>query len=605
LIVAAPEGVSRLFSAKTRKKLWLALIGSIVVAVAEVAGISAVLPLMQLITGASADEGALGLVNSLLGHPSESTVAIFVACTIFIAFLAKGLFTIWFRWWLIGFVAEQERETAIELLRRYLAAPYWLHLQRNTAELVRTMNDAVGQTYSMVVVGAISAVTELITVVAVGAALVILMPGPALLLLLYFGVAGLVLQQSIKRKATNAGEVMAHASFQMYQAAFQALGGVKEITVRQNAEHFLSAYRSARNGYVKARRTSAFLNEFPRYVLELVFIVGIALLTVVVFSSSPSEQALSMLALFVAAGFRLLPSMVRAVASINAIRIGRKSISLVLADLSTELDPAQGPTSEGRFTWHDAIRIDDLSFAYSSDSTDVLHRISLDIPAGSSLALVGASGAGKSTLVDLLLGLHTPRSGRITVDGWDIQEDISLWQRSLGLVPQDIYLMDDTIASNIAFGESAAKIDQERLSAAVTKAQLDELLPVLPEGLDTMVGERGVRLSGGQRQRIGIARALYLQPQLVILDEATSALDNETERRITDTIESLHGEMTIVVVAHRLSTIRNCDRVLFLKDGEIEASGTFDEVEAQSPDFASLVALASLRPAAAAPVGES
>jgi ABC-type multidrug transport system fused ATPase/permease subunit len=210
------------------------------------------------------------------------------------------------------------------------------------------------------------------------------------------------------------------------------------------------------------------------------------------------------------------------------------------------------------------------------------------------VALVGASGAGKSTIVDLVLGLHRPTGGRITVDGVDIAESIPTWQRTLGLVPQDVYLIDESLRSNVAFGEVADDIDEARIIEAVTRAQLDDLIASLPDGLDTFVGERGIRLSGGQRQRIGIARALYSRPQVLILDEATSALDNETERLITETIEALRGDMTIIVVAHRLSTVRNCDLVVFLSQGRVEVEGTFDEVRAGSAEFANLVALGTL-----------
>jgi ABC-type multidrug transport system fused ATPase/permease subunit len=209
--------------------------------------------------------------------------------------------------------------------------------------------------------------------------------------------------------------------------------------------------------------------------------------------------------------------------------------------------------------------------------------------------LVGASGAGKSTIVDIMLGLYLPSSGRVTANGTDIRTILPKWQRSLGLVPQEVYLLDDDLRANIAFGEPDDLVDETRLAEAIAGAQLDELVASLPEGLETFVGERGVRLSGGQRQRIGIARALYTRPRLLILDEATSALDNETERRIAETIHALHGSVTIVIVAHRLSTVRNCDQVVLLKDGVVTAVGGFEELQVVSPDFARMVELGNLK----------
>ncbi len=225
----------------------------------------------------------------------------------------------------------------------------------------------------------------------------------------------------------------------------------------------------------------------------------------------------------------------------------------------------------------------------------MLDDIDLRIPAGSTVALVGSSGAGKTTLADVLMGLHPPTAGRVAVDGVDIRTDIVGWQRSIGMVPQDVYVLDATLRANVAFGEAPDAVNERRLSAALTRAQLDDLIAELPNGVDTIVGERGGRLSGGQRQRIGIARALYLEPSVLVLDEATSALDSETERRITDTIESLRGQMTVVVIAHRLSTVRNCDLLLYLEQGRIAASGTFESVIAESPAFARLVKLGSAR----------
>ena len=237
-----------------------------------------------------------------------------------------------------------------------------------------------------------------------------------------------------------------------------------------------------------------------------------------------------------------------------------------------------------------------LTFAYADQpDTLVLRGVDLDIRAGRTVAVVGSSGAGKSTFIDILLGLHRPLDGEVTAGGTSIFANLPAWQRALAVVPQDVMLLDETLRANIAFDE---EVDDERLSEAVARAQLNDLVRGLPEGLDTEVGERGVRLSGGQRQRIGIARALYRRPAMLVLDEATSALDNETERRLTDTIESLRGTMTMVIVAHRLSTVRHCDQLIFMSQGRVATVGTFDEVAAANAEFAHLVALGQLVPAA-------
>lgn len=589
-----PPGMGALFSRRTKRKLVLAIAGSVGVATAEVVGIAAVLPLMQLLTGSSTNSGILGWMATRMGSPSDLELATVLASCVFAAFLVKGLLTIAFRWWLLGFINTQESETATALLRQYLEAPYWLHLQRNSAGLVRTMNDAVSQTYSNVVVGIISALSELATIAGVCLVLLALMPVPAVGAMLYFAVAGYAFEVLVRRRASAAGERLLSTAGAAYQAAFQALGGVKEIKVRRRAAHFVGEYAAARDEFAVAKRTTSFIGELPRYVLELIFIVGVAGMTIGVFSFSNSNDALTMLALFVAAGFRLLPSLVRLVGSLNAMRMGRPGLDLVLADFVGLPGAGENFAQGAPLPLRERIRFENVGFGYPGAEVVVLDGVTFDVPAGTSLAVVGGSGAGKSTLVDLLLGLHPPDKGRILVDGTDIATSIPGWQRTIGLVPQDVYLLDDTLRANVSFGENPSQIDGPRLDEAVKLAQLDELIAGMPEGLDSVVGERGARLSGGQRQRIGIARALYLRPQVLVLDEATSALDNETERRITETIEALHGRMTIVVVAHRLSTVRNCDQLVFLENGRVEAIGAFEHVRESNSAFARLVELGSL-----------
>jgi ABC-type multidrug transport system fused ATPase/permease subunit len=241
-----------------------------------------------------------------------------------------------------------------------------------------------------------------------------------------------------------------------------------------------------------------------------------------------------------------------------------------------------------------SLRVEGVAFRYPGGERDVLRDVDLEVPMGTSLALVGGSGAGKSTLADVMLGLHEPTSGRVTVDGADVRTVRNAWRRAVGYVPQDVFLLDATLAENIAFDVDRAHVDEARLGSAVAAAQLDDVVAGLPDGLESQLGERGSRLSGGQRQRVGIARALYRDPQVLVLDEATSALDNETEHRIAGTLEALRGELTVVMIAHRLSTVRTADQVAFLKDGRVEAIGSFDEVRRASPDFERLVRLGSL-----------
>lgn len=592
-----PAGISVLFSPETRRRLALCVLGSVVAAGLEIIGVAAVVPLMQLLTGAPPDSGVLGRLSALFGDPPTNQLAIIIAVIVFSAFVLKALFSLVFRWWMAGFLAVQEAETSTAMLRRYLAAPYWVHLQRHSQEFARTLTQSVDQTYQLVVAGAITAMTEAAAVVALVLVLLVLNPLPAIAAVIYFVIAGVAFERVIRAPATRAGEVFQSASLDMHVTVVQTLQGIKEVKVRRTSGFFLDRFDRQRRRYARARRVYTFLNDLPRYVLELVFVGGVAVLTAVTLARGDSATTLTTLALFFAAGFRMLPSLIRIVGAMQAIRTGSPAVQLVLDDVrSTELldAPPDDPRETRRTPLRSRLDVEDVTYRYPNSTAIVLDGVSLSVAAGTSVALVGTSGAGKTTLVDVVLGLHRPERGRVLVDGVPIDDDLAAWQRSIGLVPQDVYLIDDTLRANIALGEPDELVDEHRLVQAVRMAQLDEHVASLPNGLDTLVGERGARMSGGQRQRLGMARALYRKPDVLVLDEATSSLDNETERRISEVISTLHGTMTVLVVAHRLSTVRSCDQIVFLEGGRVGAVGTFDEVRRTSPTFNHLVELGSL-----------
>lgn len=584
----------RILDRATQTRLKLAVVGLLVVSLFEMLGLVLLLPLMQMFAGASTDTGALGRMSSAFGHPSDGALATILAGIVFGAFLIKGVFTLVFRWWIIGFLNVQAAITSDSLFSRYLAAPYAMHLRRNSADLVRVIQDGVARTYLNAVIGFLTIISEGTTILAVTAVLFVLRPLPALGTIVYFTVVGYAFLRFVKRRAQRASAELIDSAADVYQAAFQGLGGIKEVQVRRKANHFLERYERSRMVLAKASQMALFLGEAPRYVMEMLFMIGIALMSIIVFTGSDAKQAAATLGLFVAAGFRILPSMVRLFASTNGMRIGQESMRLVNRDLYELKDMVETSTDIEPLDFSREISVEHVSFRYEDSNRSVLSDVSLQIDFGESLALVGSSGAGKTTLVDIILGLHQPSEGRVMVDGQDIAETTDRWQRAIGLVPQDVFLLDESLEANIAFGETPDEIDAERLAEAIERAQLADLVESLPEGTTTFIGERGVRLSGGQRQRIGVARALYLRPRLLVLDEATSSLDSQTERQITSTIESLHGHQTMLVVAHRLSTVRRCDQLVFMRDGRIETRGTFDQVRRDNAEFAHLVQLGSL-----------
>ena len=594
-----PPGSGVLFDDATRRRLVLALVGSVVLAVMELLGLGALLLLMQQLTSEPGTSAVPDVVRDVLGDPGPRALLAWLGGAVLVVFVVKGLFALRFRWWLLHFLAMQEARTAQRLLAGYVRGPWWRVLERSGADLIRSMFDNTSAVYGMVIAPSMLIATEGVTIVAVLIFLLVAMPVPTVAAIGFLGGVSYLVNRSVRARARRLGQELSAASGRSYSTAFHARFGIKEIKVRRAEDHFLGEFREARDSWGRAKGTVIFLGEMPRYVLEVLFIVSALLVIVLVFVTAGEGRALALIALFVAAGFRVLPSAVRIVGARTTVRTGLPQMENVVRDLledleagATEPTPASSAPAS-RLAVTTSVELRDVHFRYPTSDHDVIDGVDLTIPAGHSVAFVGSSGAGKSTLVDLVLGLHTPTSGQILVDGRPVHDDIAAWQRSIGLVPQDVYLLEGTLRENIVLGLDG-EVDEDHLRDVVEQAQLTDLVAELPDGLDSELGDRGSRVSGGQRQRIGIARALYVRPALLVLDEATSALDNETERRVTETIESVRGTVTSIVVAHRLSTVRHCDEVLFLEGGRVASRGTFEEVAADNAAFAELVRLGRL-----------
>ncbi|MGW9631493.1 ABC transporter ATP-binding protein [Agromyces sp. NPDC055520] len=557
-------------------------------------GVAAMVPLTQLIGGADTDSGALAVISDLLGTSDPTTLIPIVAGVVAVLFVVKSLVSIVFRWQLLGRTSRVSADAASALLRSYVLAPYAAHRARRLREIYRSVNDAVSQATS-VLLAVVSICTDLAVLVAITVVLAITDPVVTIVTVLVFGIFVVGLQRVLRRTQTRLGEESAELSLVAWQYLLPSLDGFREARLSSRGEDFVQGYRSARLRGARLGRDMGIIGDIPRYTLEIGFVVAVAAISVYLFRVGTPAQALVVLGVFAAAALRALPTLTRVSSNIATLRTGQAGLRIFLAsaeELRSGGEHDEQPRDQARYLGD--LVLDGVEFRYPDADAPVLDNLSLRIPRNTTIAFVGSSGAGKSTLIDLVLGLLEPTRGSIECGGRPIADDLAAWYAGLGVVPQDVFLFNDTVATNVAFEIDPDRVDVARVREALAMAQLDEVIAAMPDGVHTVVGERGVRLSGGQRQRLGIARALYRRPTVLVLDEATSALDNETEHQISQTLARLSGTMTILIVAHRLSTVRHTDTLVFLKDGHIEAQGAFEEVRAASTEFARLVELGRL-----------
>lgn len=571
------------------------LFASFMLAALDTLGVAAMVPLTQLISGTPADDGVLALIADVVGTTDSSVLVPVVAAAVGVLFVIKSIAAIVFRWWLLGRSTRVAALAATDLMQRYMLSPYAEHRSRRMSEVYRNINDSTSQA-SSVLLATVGILTDVMLLAAIVAVLAVTAPLVTLFTVGLFAVFVLGLQRGLRARQSRTGEELADASLESWGFLMPGLDGFREARLTSSARAFVDGFRRAKLRGARASRQLAIISEAPRYALEIGFVVAIAGISWFLFTTGSPQQALTVLGVFAAASLRGLPTLIRVVSNLAILRSGRIGLTIVNR-VSHELQAGgrHDETPVGDTPYAGDIVLRELTFRYPDTDRPVIDQVSLTIHHQQTTAIVGSSGAGKSTLLDLLLGLLDPTSGSITCGGRSIFDDRATWYAGLGVVPQDVFLINATVASNIAFGVPAEEIDRARVDEVILMAQLTPLIDELPAGLDTMVGERGVRLSGGQRQRLGLARALYRRPSVLVLDEATSALDNLTEHEITSTLRGLSGSLTIIIVAHRLSTVRDADNLVFLKDGRVESSGSFDEVRTASVDFSRLVELGDLR----------
>jgi ABC-type multidrug transport system fused ATPase/permease subunit len=582
-----------LLSRSTKRRLAAASLAMVVVTILEGIGLLVLVPLLQLLTSKmELTTGATRRAADLFGTTDGGRLAAILGIVTFTLYTAKGVLAIVVLRWNTRNAMVEESNFVGRLMRIYLGVPLQVHYGENSATFQRTVNVSVRQIFSQAFVTGFSALADVCSVVIVSAILVASDPVMAAIGAVYFALAVGLYQLRVRRRLEEAGDQIHQEQAAVFRAVQQSLGAVKELKIRNTETHYAGEVEDARRSMLDAYREAALASVQPRYVLELVMVGAAGVIALFEFATQPAQVATASIALFLAGGFRILAPLNKVVSGMNTTRVAVPALDQVMADLDRYEAVAAAEVAEGPIVLdlEPAIRVRGLSFDYGN-GVPVLEDVDVDVAVGESIALVGSSGAGKSTLVDLVLGLLPPTAGTITVGGHDLAEVRRQWQRMVGYVPQTIALMDDTVRNNITLG---APPDEEALQDAIVTAQLTDVVAGLPLGLDTPIGERGVRLSGGQRQRLGVARALFHRPAALVLDEATAALDNETEAKLTKVLDALQGRITTITIAHRLSTVRNADRTYFMEHGRVADVGTFAELAERNPGFARMLELASL-----------
>ncbi|HLS44796.1 MAG TPA: ABC transporter ATP-binding protein [Ornithinicoccus sp.] len=553
--------------------------------------------LAPMLTG---NEMTLPVVGTLSEPGDFRNILILVGLLI----VLKSVLAIGLQYWATRRFARFEQVLGARLLETTFKAPWTERLTRNSNDLVRATDVGVGATVAGVLIPFAQLSGELFTFVAVLLVLVIAEPLLATATIVYFGIVAGILYVWVLRKAVKAGQDNRKYSNKAVRLLGEMVHSLKEVTLRNKSGEVAEVVLEVRKHASEARANRSFLGAIPRYVLEAGLIGGLGIGGAIGWfqasaagDPNPVNGALAAVALFGVAGFRIVPSLTR----FQTI-MAQTGANLPFAqDVMREIERGQqyvaaeraaGDTSlpEGAHS----LRLEHVTFTYPGGETPAVRDVTLELPFGQTLALVGASGSGKTTLVDIILGLLEPQEGQVLVGGTPLPRVLQGWRARVGYVPQDVSLFDASVARNVALSWKDDEVDEEQVRRALARAQLLDVVESRPGGIHGKVGERGLNLSGGQRQRLGVARALYTDPLVLVMDEATSALDTSTEAAVTTAIRELAGEVSVIVVAHRLATIRHSEQVCFMRDGAMIAKGTFDEVVAAEPDFAQQAALAGL-----------
>lgn len=551
---------------------FLLLIGTVF----DFMSVSLILPLVNmLVNPAQLEDAAWFRILRLLIPVQDTNELLFIlVLLIIVIYVIKNAYSIFMSIVQSVFMARNQFRTSAKLLSCYIRKPYTFHLQHNTAEVVRNINTDVSSAYSLVG-SIISLITSGLITVLLIVYLVLIDPVLTAAIVVGLLIYSLIYYLCVRKPMREAGAENRRIGVTMVKAIHQAVGGIKEVKVMGREQYFVDTFSESGKAYIKNRKKYMLLSGLPRHLIEVLCVSGVlGLVAYKIGMRQDLSAVVPSLSAFAVAAIKLLPSANSINSTLNSMTYMMPSLDAVCEIIDENFNNPGQAAAAARQSVAAAssmgdngdITLEDVSYTYPNTEKPVLEHVNLTVKHGSSVGICGVTGAGKTTLVDIILGLLEPQAGTVCYDGVDIRKDYAAWQRHIGYVPQNIYLVDESIRSNVALGVYADEIDEARIWRALELAQLADFVRGLKDGLDTVIGERGVRISGGQRQRIGIARALYYDPDILFLDEATSSLDNETEKAVMASIEALSGQKTCIVIAHRLSTIENCDMLYRVED---------------------------------------
>ena len=573
------QSILKLFSILTtaqKKNVFLIIFTMLIGSILEAIGIGTILPLISVIENENifSEYPQIKYIANSIGIITHTQFIIALSVLLIFVFVLKNLYLVWQLRLQINFALKNQNYFSKMLMREYLLKPYLFHLNHNTATILRNVNSSGAIIFSNMYVSAFQLLTEIVTGFVIWSMLLLIDPFTATIAVGFMVLILYSIIKAFRKKISTQGKKQNQYSIAYLKWVNQGLGAIKETKVLRKEAYFLREFNKAYEQYSNSNQKFLFMNQVPRLIIESTVVSGLLILIIIkILLGTSANEIIPFLGFLALAAFRLMPSANRIVNLSNNIRFNMPLFNEVydeymhIKNIGTLVNEEvlNGDDTE-KLKFDNEIKVIDVRFNYLNNK-NVLQDISFVIPKGKFVGIIGASGAGKTTFVDILLGLLVPTGGKIIVDGVDIFSNIRRWQANLAYVPQNIYLIDGTIKENIALGVAENEIDDDLIDKVLHMAELYDFVYSQPDNINTNVGERGVKLSGGQRQRIGIARALYQKPEVLILDEATSALDNETEKSITDTILKLKGKITIIAIAHRISTLEQCDFKIKFENG--------------------------------------